>query len=208
MRKSFSLTEILVVMFIILLVGGVSIFVFQKLSQKQEIKKSAEEVKNLILEARSLAMTPPSNFNSLKYVRVVIERERAGTQNERVSIIPVTSPDTFDWPQTPIRSLEFDVEEVSFDNLTNTNLEDPFNTPATPSDYQACDNTPPNYDTICQIDFMVDIKNAGEAKKTYLTSPNPKFCFINNAHAGNVSEQVGQCITVNYLTGLVTISDN
>jgi len=181
MRKAFSLIEMMIVLMIIVIVGGISLFVFQSANQKKGLERSTEEARYLIIEAHSAAVTPPDDLSSLDSIRVVVDK----TNRKITSQAWTTTAKIKD-----LRSVSVDVESISFDVLQ-------YNA-TTP-----CVNTNSAH-TSCYLVFYAVPATAGTVG---LPAGQPKFCFINNAAAGNTAERIKKCIYVNRTTGLVELKN-
>lgn len=169
----------LIVIMIVAIVSGISLFVMQISSQKKSLERSAEDIRNLIREAHSTAMITPDNLYNLKYIRVTVDKTAKIVKSEAIDTFGVV---------TPIKEVKFDVESVTLDNLLLTG--------ATTS----CDSG-----TSCYFDFLSSPGSAGAVRQIVGSfTTEPKFCLVNNPDANTIKK----CLNVNLTTGLVEITES
>jgi prepilin-type N-terminal cleavage/methylation domain-containing protein len=69
-RKGFTLAELIVVMSIIIIISTVSVVVFQAQRKKQTVGVDAENIKNIIMQAHSMAMNRDEADVNVKYIQL------------------------------------------------------------------------------------------------------------------------------------------
>jgi prepilin-type N-terminal cleavage/methylation domain-containing protein len=231
-KKGFSLIELLVVMFILILVAGSGVIVFQKMGDKRNMDRAVKDLKNLIDEAHSMALNQSSSSNNLRYYRIEINRNNK-TARLRPVIYNLTNGN--ETTQGPIKTVTLKTEAIIFKNLAFEYQ------PANPTTYSGCTDSPDTNEDVCFLDFTVssiyksgpiyslvsNINEVGTVQVNYWdkyqntslnyyypyaipsqsNSKNPKVCLVNNYYA-NTEDQIWQCLTVNQLTGQVTVSSS
>lgn len=235
-KKGFSLIELLVVMFILILVAGSGVIVFQKMGDKRNMDRAVKDLTNLIEEAHSLALNQSSSSSNLRYYRINIDRENKTAQLLPVNKVATVTNVNFEQPQAAIKTTNLKVEAIVFKNLAFA-----YDSGSTASStyYSGCTDSPDTNEGVCFLDFTVsnitksvgpvytvasNINVVGQVQTDYLdkysTSPylapymippsnskNPKVCLVNNYYS-NTEDQIWQCLTVNQVTGQVTVSSS
>ena len=66
--KGFTIAELIVVIAIIVIVSGVSLYTFSRSQKVRMVEGSAEEIRNLISQAHSLAMNTPNQYINMEHI--------------------------------------------------------------------------------------------------------------------------------------------